>query len=343
MRLGLYTFASLAFIGLVAGFVYTVAPGNYVLEVAGLNLNLPVALWVAAPLVVLLLLTILHMLYHGTRNYFVRRKWQRDAATLQEALYRSLLHEPKATTYAVAPIREGAALLSAASLELDKLPEGVSSKLAQTAEWIKQIQNGEYIDLKAKKVDRLLGRDNPLLIRNQLNRLQNDPAYAQAILRAQSDYAPAVVTEALQAAVRHESFFKLQKYASMLTFADVAVLLDRADAGEDVGLSVENLQTFVGHLSLECAEYMRIVTSAIKAFGPDENLAMFKAFAAEHTRAQAAYLYLLFRYEMIDKAKDFLEEHEEEDFKAFRAFYILKKNKYNYKIRDFITADNACR
>ncbi len=343
MRLGLYTFASLAFIGLVAGIVYTLAPGNYVLDVAGLNLNLPIALWVALPLLVLLVLTILHLFYHGTRNYFARRKWQHDADAMQDALYWSLIKQPKPHTYAIPQIREGASLLSSASLELKELPEGVSSKLAKTIEWVKQIQNGEVVDLKQKKVDRFMEKDNPLLIQNQLNRLSTDADFADEILRSREQYSKPAIDAALEKVLETQTFFKLKKYANLFSFSDLERLLDRADAGDDVGLTLENMEIFTEDMDLECPQYMRLVRSAIKAFNPDENLAWFKKAASEHTRAQAAYLFLLFRYEMLDKVKEFLEEHEEDDFVAFRAFYALKKNKYNYKVRDFITAENACK
>jgi len=91
MRIGLYTFASLALIGLVAAFAYTINPGNFVYEIAGINLNFPIALWVVIPMLILLIMTIFHMIYHGTKSYFARRKWIRDANELQDALYWSLL------------------------------------------------------------------------------------------------------------------------------------------------------------------------------------------------------------------------------------------------------------
>jgi len=343
MRLGLYTFASLAFIGLVAGFAYTLAPGNYVLEVAGLNLNLPVAIWIVMPLLILLLLTLLHMLYHSTRNYFGRRKWLRDADTMQDALYWSLIGEPKAHNYVIPNMREGAALLSTARLSLTDLPEGLSPRLSKTVAWIQQIQNGDYVDLKEKKVERFLGKENALLIHNQCNRLSKEPEYADTILREKEQYADTCVQHALAVSLKKDTFFKLKKYAGMLTFADLEILLDRADAGEDVGLTLENMTSFIEDMELSCREYMRLVTSAIKAFDPDENLALFKGFAVKHGKAEAAYLFLLFRYEMIEKAHNFLEEQEADEYMAFRAFYTLKKEKYNYKVRDFITAENACK
>jgi len=343
VRIGLYTFAALAFIGLIAGLVYTVAPGYYSVDVSGYHLNLPIAVWIIAPMVLLLILTVFHMIYHGTRYFFVRRKWQRDAETLEESLYWSLLNEPRPQTYAVAEFGEKAAILSHASLHLKDLPEGVTGKLAKTLEWIKKIEHGEVIDLKAKKVERFMGPDNPVRMQNERNRLAQEPEFADTILRSREEYSKAIVAEALQVALRHETFFKLKKYSHLMSFADLEVLLDRADAGEDIGLSQEMCAYFLEEMTLTCADYFRLAQSAVKAFAPDENLALFKRHAAEHTAAEAAYLYLLFRYEMIDQAREFLEEHDEDEFAAFRAFYALKKNKYNYKVRDFITAQNACK
>jgi hypothetical protein len=262
---------------------------------------------------------------------------------MQDALYWSLIQEPKAHSYTIPQIREGAALLSSTVLELKDLPEGISSKLAKTAAWIKQIQNGEVVDLKKHKVERFLGKENPLLTRNQCNRLAEDADYADEILRSRENYAKPVIDAALDKAVATQTFFKLKKYANLLSFSDLEVLLDRADEGEDVGLTLENMEAFTEDMDLDCPQYMRLVSSAVKAFSPDENLAYFKQQAAEHTRAQAAYLYLLFRYEMLDKAERYLEEHEEDEFTTFRAFYDLKQHQYTYKVRDFITAENACR
>ncbi len=343
MRLGLYTFASLAFIGLVAGFVYTLVPGNYVLEIAGLNLNLPIALWVVIPLLLLLLLTILHMLYHGTRNYFVRRKWQRDIDTMQDALYWSLVNEPKEHSYAIPQIAEGASILASSTLKLTGSPQGVNSKLSKTAEWVKKIDEGEYVDLKKIKIERFMSKDNPLLIKNQLNRLHNDAEFADEILRSRESYADSLVNAALKKAVETQTMFKLKKYAHLLSFDDIEVLLERADEGEDVGFSLDIVESFIEEKRLECPNYLRLVSSAIEAFDPDQNLTFFKKLASENPKAQAAYLFLLFRYEMIEKAESFLDEHEDDEFVAFRAFLALKKGKYNYKVRDFITAENACR
>jgi len=342
MRIGLYTFASLALIGLIAGFAYTVNPGNFVYEIAGINLNFPVALWIAVPMLILLLMTIFHMMYYGTKGYFARRRWIRDANELQDALYWSVLKEPKAHHFSIPEIKSGAALLSVSSLDVSDSVEGLSEKLGKTINWVKKIQDGEYIDLKEKKIAKFLSRDNPIVVQNTLNKLKGDTEFAESILLSKSEYTDEAIKKSLDLLVSKESFFKLRKFANMLGGGHLIKMLDRADAGEEIGLTADNVEFVVQHITLKCSEYIRLAKSTIKKLTPDENLAIFKKMAAETDNAQNAYLYLLFQYEMLDEVKAYLEESEEDDFKPFRALYTLKKGKYNYRVSDIISSANVC-
>ncbi len=342
MRIGLYTFASLAFIGLIAAFTYTINSSNFVYEIAGINLNFPIALWIAIPMLLLLVMTIFHMMYHGTKSYFARRKWIRDANELQDALYWSLLKEPKVHHFAIPEIKSGAALLSVSSLEVLDATEGLSDKLGKTINWVKKIQDGEYVDLREKKVAKFLSSDNPLVVHNTLNRLEDNSEYAESVLMSKNEHSKAVVSKALDVLVSKESLFKMRKFASMLNGTYLNQVLDRADAGEDVGLTEDNVDFLSQNIELACTEYMRLARSTIKQLTPDENLTLFKKLANEKESAQNAYLYLLFQYEMLDEVKAYLEESEEDEFKPFRALYILKKGKYNYRVSDIISSANVC-
>ena len=58
-------------------------------------MNLPVALWVILPMAMLLILSTLHMFYYSTKNFFILRKLHKDVAAIDEALYWSILQDPK--------------------------------------------------------------------------------------------------------------------------------------------------------------------------------------------------------------------------------------------------------
>ena len=57
MRLGLYIFSGLALIAAIGAFTYTIAPDNFIIELMGINFNLPITVWVVLPMLILFLFT----------------------------------------------------------------------------------------------------------------------------------------------------------------------------------------------------------------------------------------------------------------------------------------------
>ncbi len=342
MRLGNYVFLGLIFIGIVAGGVYLLFPGYHSVTVMGITLNLPIAAWVALPLLLLFFLTILHMVYHGTRGYFQRRRWVRDAEELQDALYWALLKEPKEHLYHMPSMKAAAPLLNVSHLEVVGNIHGLSDKLMKTLEWVKKIEDGEYIDLRAKKVERFLSRENPLVIRNLLNRVDQDLDFAEKVLQTKENYDDAVVERALERVVQSYDLARLNKYIGLMKKENFITLLDRADRKEEIGLTPSAVRIFTERFDLECPDYIRLMRTTIRKFSPDENLKLFKSLAKEKEAAQNAYLYLLFEYEMLDQARKFLEEHDETEFKPFRALLILKEEKHKFRIDDLLDSQIAC-
>jgi len=343
MRLGAYIFLGLIFIGIVGGGVYLLYPGSHSITLMGITLHLPIAAWVTLPLLLLFLLTVLHMAYHGTRGYFRSRRWVRDAEELQDALYWSLLKEPKEHHYSMPTMKEGAPLLGVSHLEVVGNIHGLSDKLMKTIEWVKKIESGEYVDLRSKKVERFLSRENPLLIRNHLNRIDHEREFAETVLQSREVYAKEVLEKALQRMVEREEISRISKYISFMNKNHLYTLLDRVDRKEEVGLTPKTAKIFTERLELECPDYIRLMKTTLRRFTPDENLKLFGELAQEREKAQNAYLYLLFEYEMIDQIQKFLEEHDEMEFKPFRALLILKQEKHNFRIDDLIDSEIACR
>jgi len=342
MRLGLYTFASLALIGLVSVFAYTMNPGSHAIEVAGISLNLPIALWIAIPMLALLAVTILHMMYHGTKNYFAMRKWNRDSKELDDALYWAILKEPKEHSFVMPRLKSSAGLLSAASINIHDSIDGLSEKLSKTIKWVQKIESGEYIDLTEKKVAKFMSKSNPLVIQNSLNRIESDSNYANSIMDYGDDHDDIVSAAALDNLIEQETLFKVRKYAKLLSATQFATMLDRVDAGEEIGLNIDIAKHFAQTVDMKCQDFMRLAKSTLQKLTPDENLALFKELASDNEKAENSYLYLLFQYEMLDAAKAYLEESNENEFKSFRALYILKKDNQPFRVSDIINANTVC-
>jgi len=341
MKLGLYTFVALTFILLVGAFVYTLELGLYRLDI--INITLPVTIWVVLPAVLLFLYTVAHMLIYGFRNYLTQKKWQRDIDTLEDALYWSLVNEPKEQKYGIDEVASIASLLGKSSLVVSDSVDGLSPRLSRVLNIIQKIKKGEYVDLKEEKMAKVFNEGNPILIQNRLNRLENDEKFVEDVMKSSSNYSETVQKEALEIFAHKQDFEKARKYTKVFDVENFLVMLNRVTSEDNLHLNKEILNDFIADLKLSCADFIKIAEVTKKYFKPDENLALFHTYQKNNEKAENAYLYLLFEYELIDQVGTFLDEQEENEFLKFRALYDLKRKNNKYKLEDIIDIHAVCQ
>lgn len=342
MRLALYIFATFALMVIIAAFTYTVNPDHYTIELMGINFSFPVAVWIVLPMLLLLIFTLVHMFFYGLKNYFILKKWQKDANTLEDALYWSLVNEPKEQKYGIDEVGSSALLLGKASLNVSDNVEGLTPRLARVVNIIQKIKNGEYVDFKEEKMSKVFNAGNPILTQNRLNRLESDDKFIENVMKSTSEYSEIVQAEALETFAHRENFVKAHKYAKVFDVKNFLIMLERITAEDDLGLTPEILTDFVKALDLSCQDFIKIVSVTKKYFNPEENLTLFRSYQIENPKAQNAYLYLLFEYELLEQVAIYLNEQEENEFIKFRAFYHLKQENTKYKLEEIIDIDSVC-
>lgn len=342
MRLGLYIFATVVLIAIVAIFTYTMNPDYYAVELMGINFNLPIAVWIILPMIILFLFTVIHILFYGLKNYFLLKKWQKDTNTLEDALYWSLLNEPKVQKYGIDALGRSAVILGKSSLDVSGNVEGLTPRLAYLIDIIQKIKNGIYIDLKEEKLSKVFSAGNPILIQNRLNQIEVDSQFTEDVLRSTSEYSLQVHDRALEVFAMNENFTKSQKYVKVFDVKNFLVMLNRVEPENGLELTSEILTSFVKALTLNCEDFINIALVTKKYFKPEENLLLFRSYQDENEKAQNAYLYLLFEYELSDQVGVYLDEQEETDFMKFRAFYALKKQHSKYRLEDIIDIHSVC-
>ncbi|KIM05437.1 MAG: hypothetical protein KN64_02850 [Sulfurovum sp. AS07-7] len=343
MRLGLYIVASLVFMGILGAFVYSINAGSFSYEVFGIPLNLPIAVWMIIPVAVFMLLSVFHLSFYGMKNFFRNKKWIKDSQALNDSLYWSVLGEPKATSFNT-ELKDSASLLSNAKIEITNGVDGLSPKLTEALNLKLDIESGKYVDLKANKLAKVLSKDNPLVVKNNINKIETDALFAEEVMKNRSNYSDAIFAKALSSFASKTDFVKAKKYIKSFDRASFLTLLNRVSAEDSLAINKDNLNEFVSQLKsdLKCSDFMAIVNIAKSQFTPDDNLKLFKAYASENEKAETAYLYLLLEYEMISKAQEFLDEQGSDEFVRFRAFLELKKKNAQYKITDLMRTHQIC-
>ena len=344
MRIGLYIFASIVLMGLIGMFIFTFNPDEYTHTFFDIPITLPIAVWFVAPMLLLMVASVFHMMFYGTKNFFKFKKWEKDSKTLTDALYWSLLHEPREQKFNLKRLKENASLLQVSTIKLTGTIDGVSEKIHSALNIISELDKGNCVDFREKKLAHELSFDNPLVIQNHFNCLEKDPSFIETVLQNKESYSAEVFDKALHIFATTTNFSKAKKHLKVFDKDAFMTLISRVTYDEDLELNQVILDEFISELhgQLKCSDFLLIADIVKKRFSPDENLKLFKAYTKEYNKSQTAYLYLLFDYEMIEKAGEYLAEHDPHEFMRFRALFDLKQEHTKYKITDLMNIKHIC-
>jgi hypothetical protein len=345
MRLGLYILASIILMIVVGIFVYTINPNDFSYDLMGIHIPpVPIAIWITIPMFILMLASLVHMMFYGTKNFFKFKKWETDSDSLNNALYWSILNEPKPQRFNLPKLKETASILQVSNIKVKGTVDGVSEKLQSALNIINEIDKGECVDFKEKKLAHILSNNNPLVIKNYMNCLKKDANFIEEVLQSKDKYSDTVVEKALKQFAKTTTLTKAIKYSKIFNRESFMTLINRVTREDDLGLTVTILDEFIVDLNneLKCSDFLFIANITKKQLLPDDNLKLFREYDGKYIKAQIAYLYLLFEYEMIDKAGEYLQEHDADEFIRFRALYDLKKEHNKYKITDLINIKHIC-
>jgi ABC-type multidrug transport system fused ATPase/permease subunit len=344
MRLGLYILASIVLMTMVGVFIYTINPNDYSHNFFGVYISMPVAVWIMIPMFLLMLASLVHMMFYGTKNYFKFKRWEKDSESLNNALYWSLLNEPKPHKFNLPKLKETASVLQISTIKANGTVDGVSDKIQSALNIISELDKGECVDFKEKKLANILSSDNPLIIKNHLNCLAQQESFVEEVLQSKDKHSEEVFNKALTIFANHATFFKARKYSKIFNKESFLTLIGRVTRDDDLGMTLNILNEFIVDLNseLKCSDFLLIANITKKQLSPDENLKLFREYDSKYTKAQTAYLYLLFDYEMIEKAGEYLDEHDADEFIRFRALYDLKREYSKYKITDLMNIKHIC-
>ncbi|HHO42329.1 MAG TPA: hypothetical protein ENN12_03115 [Epsilonproteobacteria bacterium] len=343
MKIGLYLFASFSMMIIVGILTYIVNPNHFSVSFLGINVTLAVALWVMLPLAILIFFSALHILFYGTKNFLKLRKWRKDMDELQENLYWSILQQPRESSYSLSEMQETANILGHSHIIVDDSELKITNaKLLQAVEITRDINNGKYVDLKDKKIKKALSIDNKLLVQNQINRLNQEPKFISTVLQDKQSYSESVVLRALELLATTSTFVEAEKYLPHLSMSHFDTMIMRVNNGEDLGLTPSVAKRYIKALVFGCQDFVRLAACVLKQWRPEEALEFFNTLQQNDEKAESAYLYLLFAYEMMNDIRDFFDANPENEFKKYKMFYTLKQTQSGHKIEDLIDINTLC-
>ncbi len=309
--------------------LYTFIGDDYALPIAGITIKLPVAVWVLFPAFILYLATIAHLMFYGAVNFARLRTIRRDSEKFVENAKRALLGKKvNGEDYKSEVFKLPGAILPLLNID-PKRSEHIrvyDDGIQDILEAKRRVKDGEVIDLAKFN----LLSDNALVLQNAENALKKDPTYATTILKKCDDKT--LCQKAHLALGKYASLDEIKKYEVEPTKELFYTLIDRINAKENpIELSDDDIIEFIEKMDFSKDDYIKLAKKLKSKVNPDRLILLFEKLAHQFPhKAGEGYLYVLFDVQMLDNAREYLENSSEEEYPVFKYLLFLKDSGKNF-------------
>ena len=299
-----YTIISFIFIILVGLLTYMNTDSSTTFNMLGVNVTLYNAVWSIMFLSVFYLFSIIYFAILKYKNFVFEKNIHKDKLNIIKNIENKILFKEKIFPVKIIKDIDG----------FVEMIEGLKitpkkSKIFPFMEDLEKLQNGEVVDLKKYK----FSETNPWVLKNIENGINSDDL--------------TLVKQALKIdSLKEKALEVLGKKASISE-----ILANNYPISKETilnNLDSDRLKELIDKSNLKSDEYILLARELYKkeANNPENVMNLFKDKIV-------AYIYLLIKYEMLDKARELSKENE---LKFFEYYLDLKEK--NIKLDDFLDA-----
>ena len=333
MGLKRYILGSLILAIIVFGYTFSIEAGDYRVQILDFTLILPVAIWIVLPMVTLLILTILHILFYGLKNYFTLKSISRDSNALMTLINKRLLNQTSNVNFQNSDFKEIGSVIK--QLDLDVTSSNFSSSNSEITKSVEQrfnIKSGKYVSTKDLKLE----SSNPLFIENLKNRIKLDDTFALDVVKNPAKNTQEIIKFAFLKVIETKSITTIKKVIDEITFDKEmikALLLKDSEQNPEFAMTNDVILKLLKKVDFTNTELIEIAKNYKKSMSPDQIIKLYEDLIVDKEEYTTAYLYLLAEYEMVDKMRDILVNSAATDYIPFKALVDLKDaGKLTYSI-----------
>lgn len=329
-----YIIASFTFLILIAIYVANISDGDFTVKIVelGIHKTYPIYFWVILPALVLFVATILHMIFYGTKNYFQRGTLNKDISKLAIILNDRLLNKNSNISIKTDSLKEVAEVLNNVDLKLTNNFQD-APLVASTTKLILDIENGKYVSTKELK----LPENSPLAIKNTENRLKSDENFANEVLKNATNFDSSLIETAFNIIVENKPLAFVKKSIEELSLSNAMVQKLLLKDSDQLALTNGEIINYIKGSTLKNSELVEIIKHYEKTMPPEQLIQLFEDLTAQNEYFTSSYLYLLFEYQMIEKAREVLVNSQKDEYVIFKALLDLKESgKHSYSVDNLI-------
>ena len=320
MGLKKYILFSIIFIAAVGAYVYSFNGDTYTLTFFGVPLSLKIAIWVVLPTIILAIATVLHILYYSFKSYLMQRNLQKDYKTYLQYVKYHMLDNDIDMKFITKWFELPSKVLNHFKFDAKNDAGDIEDEeLKDVIETLRKIESGEFVTLKKYK----LPEDNYYVKKNILNKLAQDKKESENILQDCKDKDSDICKNAFEVYCTYASYSDIKNKGFEIDKELFDKLMKRfEDKEDDFKFDVDDLKELLGKFNFDKSEYIKYAKKLKTLLNPEAVLSIYEDLSNDKEEALQAYLYLLFEFQMIDKARELLQSVQSKEANKFK--YILE-------------------
>ena len=326
-----YIVFSIILIVAIYGYLFSLDLGEYKLTVFDISLNLPVSAWVIAPVILLFLATVGHIIFYGLINIFKTRAILKDQETMLSLIKSNLSENPNNKKFKSKVFKSLSSVLNQLNISVkDNTFSSTDEELNKLVAAIQDIKAGKYVSDKSIKINEISDLSNL----NMINKVNEQIDFAIDVLKKTENYAPNIVRQAFLNVLEKKTMTTMKKlYKNVKLDKELAKKLFEKDAqNNEFGFTHEEILKIVKDLDFKKEDYVALAKNYETILKPDQIIALFEKLSSDLEESTAAYLHVLFEYEMIDKVREVVDATPDGEYTAFKALLDLKDAGKHYDL-----------
>ena len=329
-----YILLTLIYMIAVGLYVYSFNGELYTLELFGLSLNMPIAVWVIVPVILLFVATIIHLVFYNFKDFLHQRALKKDFETFKEVAKLRILSEKGNGSFKTEGFKAVGDMLSVMKFDANADVTLFDAELAKAHEVARSIHAGNYEDLKKYK----LTKENPLVIQNSINRLETEPRFALEVLKGCKELDSELCAKAYDALLGFASFNEIRRYDFPYDKHTFNRLMKRyLNADDSFDMDIKAIEEILDKCNADRLDYLDLARDIKIKLSPDALIALFeKLYNSKGTVAADAYLYVLYDLQMMDKIRELLIHSDPDEFTKFKTIMFLRDNGKTLDIDKFL-------
>jgi hypothetical protein len=331
MKIKNYIVFSILLIILIAIYTYSINTNYYEISISKYKINLPVFVWIALPLLTLFIASISHMLFYGITIFLQNRHISKDQENLIELINNKLLNKENRILFKTKFFQELSTIFEYIKLKNNStIASCTYNNINNTLNKIIDINNGKYIPSKDLKLE----DNSDLMIKNTINRINEDISYAIDVLKNHSQESQNIVKKAFLVTIKEKNISYILNLIENLDLDKEMILkLLEVNAKEDNQiLTKEQIIKYISKTTFTKEEFINIAKIYKNSISPDDLINIFEEISTKNELAIESYLYVLFEYEMLDDIRETFASSSSEDLIPYKLLLELKESGKQYTL-----------